>query len=203
MPAASSRIANLRGGGEYGEAWHQAGNLTPSRTSSTTSTAAAAIPDRPQLLRPRAPRDHRGQQRRPVDGRGADPAPELFRAVVSHVGIYDMLRFEVSPNGAFNVTEFGTVKDPEQFKALYAYSPYHHVKDGRIPGRPVPDRRDDPRVDPASRKMSARLQAAVEEPCCCAPAARRPRHRHCAQRRDRPGHRCMAFLFDQLGIRGH
>ena len=56
--------------------------------------------------------------------------PDLFRAVVSEVGIYDMLRVELDPNGAFNVTEFGTVKDPEQFKALYAYSPYHHVKDG-------------------------------------------------------------------------
>jgi prolyl oligopeptidase len=56
--------------------------------------------------------------------------PELFRAVVSHVGIYDMLRVELQPNGAFNVTEFGTVKESDQFRALYAYSPYHHVKDG-------------------------------------------------------------------------
>ena len=71
--------------------------------------------------------------------------PELFRAVVSHVGIYDMLRVELSPNGAFNVTEFGTVKDAEQFKALYAYSPYHHVKDGDgVPGGAVPDRRERP-----------------------------------------------------------
>src|SRR5213079_2624967 len=56
--------------------------------------------------------------------------PDLMRAVVSSVGIYDMLRVELAPNGAFNVTEFGTVRDPEQFKALYAYSPYHHVVDG-------------------------------------------------------------------------
>jgi prolyl oligopeptidase len=55
---------------------------------------------------------------------------ELFRAVVSHVGIYDMLRVELQPNGTFNVTEFGTVKEPEQFHALYSYSPYHHVEDG-------------------------------------------------------------------------
>ena len=52
--------------------------------------------------------------------------PDLYRAVISYVGIYDMLRVELDPNGAFN----GTVKDPEQFKALYAYSPFHHVKDG-------------------------------------------------------------------------
>ncbi len=56
--------------------------------------------------------------------------PDLFRAVVSLVGIYDMLRVELDPNGSFNTTEYGSVKDPEQFKALYAYSPYHHVKAG-------------------------------------------------------------------------
>ena len=50
--------------------------------------------------------------------------PTLARAVVSHVGIYDMLRIELDPNGQFNVTEFGTVKNPDQFRALYAYSPY-------------------------------------------------------------------------------
>ena len=68
--------------------------------------------------------------------------PELFGAVVSHVGIYDMLRVELQPNGAFNVTEFGTVKELDQFKALYAYSPYHHVVDGtNYPPVLVSDRR--------------------------------------------------------------
>src|SRR5215472_8015380 len=56
--------------------------------------------------------------------------PQLAHAVVSAVGIYDMVRVELDPNGAFNVTEFGTVKNPDQFKALYAYSPYHHVVRG-------------------------------------------------------------------------
>ena len=68
--------------------------------------------------------------------------PELFARRRRHVGIYDMLRVENSPNGAFNVTEFGTVKEPDQFKALYAYSPYHHVVDGdAVSGRAVHDRR--------------------------------------------------------------
>ena len=54
-----------------------------------------------------------------------------------------MLRVELEPNGAFNITEFGTVKDPEQFKALYAYSPYHHVRDGdEVSVDAVPDRRE-------------------------------------------------------------
>jgi prolyl oligopeptidase len=73
-----------------------------------------------------------------------------------------MLRVELDPNGAFNVTEFGTVKDPDQFKALYAYSPYHHVKDGTAyPAILMPTGENDHRVNPMqSRKMIARLQAA-------------------------------------------
>jgi prolyl oligopeptidase len=88
--------------------------------------------------------------------------PDLFRAVVSSVGIYDMLRVELDPNGQFNTTEYGTVKDTAQFKALYAYSPYHHVKDGTAyPAILMPTGENDHRVNPMqSRKMIARLQAA-------------------------------------------
>src|SRR6516165_11628888 len=73
-----------------------------------------------------------------------------------------MLRVELAPNGAFNVTEFGTVKDAEQFKALYAYSPYHHVVDGtHYPAIFMATGENDGRVNPMhSRKMIARLQAA-------------------------------------------
>ena len=89
--------------------------------------------------------------------------PELMKAVVSFVGIYDMLRVELSPNGAFNVPEFGTVKDEKQFQAMLAYSPYHHVKDGvKYPAVLFLTGANDPRVDPMqSRKMTARLQAAT------------------------------------------
>ena len=88
--------------------------------------------------------------------------PELSRAVVTHVGIYDMLRFELEPNGAFNSTEFGTVKDPAQFRALFAYSPYHQVWDGtHYPAVFILTGEKDGRVSPAnSRKMAARLQQA-------------------------------------------
>jgi prolyl oligopeptidase len=88
--------------------------------------------------------------------------PDLYRAVVSFVGIYDMLRVERDPNGAFNTTEFGTVKDPAQFKALYAYSPYHHVLDGTAyPAILFLTGENDHRVNPMeSRKMIARLQVA-------------------------------------------
>ena len=73
-----------------------------------------------------------------------------------------MLRVELAPNGAFNVTEFGTVKNPDQFKALYAYSPYHHVVDGtKYPAILMMTGDNDGRVEPDhSRKMTARLQEA-------------------------------------------
>jgi prolyl oligopeptidase len=85
-----------------------------------------------------------------------------MRAVVSAVGIYDMLRVELAPNGAFNVTEFGTVKNEDQFKALYAYSPYHHVTEGtKYPAILMMTGANDGRVAPYhSRKMTAELQAA-------------------------------------------
>jgi prolyl oligopeptidase len=77
------------------------------------------------------------------------------------VGIYDMLRVELSSNGAFNIPEFGTVKDKAQFEALHAYSPYHHVKAGtKYPPVLFLTGANDPRVDPMqSRKMTARLQS--------------------------------------------
>jgi len=89
--------------------------------------------------------------------------PDLFHASVSSVGIYDMLRVELTSNGAFNVTEFGTVTKKDQFNALYAYSPYHHVVDKTAyPPVLMTTGANDPRVAPYhSRKMAARLQAAT------------------------------------------
>jgi prolyl oligopeptidase len=92
--------------------------------------------------------------------------PQLARAVVSEVGIYDPLRWELQPNGEFNVTEFGSVKDPDQFRALYAYSPYNNVRNGTAyPAVLFTSGENDGRVAPyESRKMTARLQAASSSP---------------------------------------
>jgi prolyl oligopeptidase len=94
-------------------------------------------------------------------GAVATQRPDLFRAVVSLVGIYDMLRVELDPNGSFNTTEYGSVRNPEQFQALYAYSPYHHVQAATAyPAIFMATGETDGRVNPAhSRKMIARLQA--------------------------------------------
>jgi prolyl oligopeptidase len=82
--------------------------------------------------------------------------------VVSIAGVHDMLRMESTENGQFLTAEFGSVKDPEQFKNLYAYSPYHHVRDGVMyPAILFLTGENDPAVAPwNSRKMTARLQAA-------------------------------------------
>jgi prolyl oligopeptidase PreP (S9A serine peptidase family) len=89
--------------------------------------------------------------------------PQMFRVVLSEVGIYDMVRAELDPNGSFNVTESGTVKDPDMFEAMYAYSPYHHVKAGvKYSAVLFITGDNDHRVNPAhSRKMTAELQAAT------------------------------------------
>jgi prolyl oligopeptidase len=155
-------FANLRGGGEYGEDWHRAGNLTHKQNVFDDFIGAAEYLIKTQYTSPEHLAIMGGSNGGLLMGAVLTQRPDLFRAVVSEVGIYDMLRVELDPNGAFNITEFGTVKDPEQFSALYAYSPYHHVKDGiQYPAILFMTGENDHRVNPMnSRKMTARLQAA-------------------------------------------
>jgi prolyl oligopeptidase len=82
--------------------------------------------------------------------------PGLARTVVARVGIHDMLCVELDANRQSNTTEFGTVKDLDQFKALFAYSPFHHVRDGvKYPAVLLTTGENDGRVNPAqSRKMA-------------------------------------------------
>ena len=155
--------ANLRGGGELGATWHDSGKLV--KKQNVFDDFAACAKSLVDL-------GYTKSERLAVTGRsnggllmGAELVqhPEMFRAVVSGVGIYDMLRVELHPNGAFNVTEYGTVKDEAQFRALHAYSPLHNVKDGTAyPAVLFMTGANDPRVDPYhSRKMTARLQLAT------------------------------------------
>jgi prolyl oligopeptidase len=155
-------VANLRGGGEFGEAWHLAGNLTKKQAVFDDMIGAARHLIARGYTKPERLAAMGGSNGGLLMGAMITQAPELFRAVVSFVGIYDMLRVELTPNGAFNVTEFGTVKDRAQFDALYAYSPQHRVKDGAAyPAVLLASGANDGRVDPYnSRKFVARLQAA-------------------------------------------
>ncbi|MEC4592489.1 MULTISPECIES: prolyl oligopeptidase family serine peptidase [Nitrospirillum] len=155
-------IANLRGGAEFGEAWHDAGRLTNKQHVFDDFAAVAHL----LVQRGYTDADHLaligGSNGGLLMGATLTQHPDLARAVVGNVGIYDMVRTELDPNGAFNITEYGTVKDSAQFRALYAYSPYHHVTDGvRYPAVLLATGENDGRVNPMhSRKMVARLQAA-------------------------------------------
>ncbi len=158
--------ANLRGGAEFGEAWHEQGRLTSKQNVFDDFIACAEYLIKAKYTNPEKLAIEGGSNGGLLMGAALTQRPELFRAVVSHVGIYDMLRVENFPNGAFNVTEFGTIKEADQFRALYAYSPYHHVKDGAdYPAVLFLTGDNDGRVDPMnSRKMAARLQAATHSP---------------------------------------
>ncbi len=155
-------VANIRGGGEFGEEWHKAGNLTKKQNVFDDFAAAAEYLIKQKWARPEKLAILGGSNGGLLMGAMITQHPDLFQAVVSAVGIYDMLRVELAPNGAFNVTEFGTVKDRDQFKALYAYSPYHHVVDGtKFPSILMMTGANDGRVAPYhSRKMIARLDQA-------------------------------------------
>ena len=208
--------ANLRGGGEFGESWHRAGMLTKKQNVFDDFEAAARW-----LI------DHRyttaarlgiegGSNGGLLMGAALTQHPDLFRAVVSHVGIYDMLRVELQPNGAFNTTEYGTVKEADQFRVLYAYSPYHHVREGaEYPAVLFLTGANDPRVDPShSRKMTARLLA--EAPIKGAGQASGTMRPVFLRTTGAAGHGIgtalseriaqqadvTAFLFDQLGVGG-
>ncbi len=156
-------IANLRGGGEFGDAWHKAGMLTQKQHVFDDFIAVAQKLEKDRWTQPKRLAIQGGSNGGLLMGAVTTQRPDLFGAVVTHVGLYDMLRSELSPNGAFITTEYGSVKDPAQRKALFAYSPYHHVVDGTAyPPMLFTTGDNDPRVDPMhSRKMVARLQAAT------------------------------------------
>jgi len=196
--------ANLRGGGEYGEAWHHAGMLTKKQNVFDDFAACAHYLIDQKYTSPSKLGIEGGSNGGLLMGAELTQHPELFGAVVSHVGIYDMLRVELQPNGAFNVTEFGTVKEMDQFKALYAYSPYHHVVNGtNYPPVLFLTGDNDPRVDPLnSRKMTARLQASGTQHLVLLRTSGNSGHgigtalsEYVTQEAD-----VLAFLFAQLGV---
>mgnify|MGYP000650450109 CR=1 FL=1 len=155
-------VANLRGGGEYGETWHRQGNLTNKQNVFDDFAAVVrhlvaegyAAPDRVAIVG--------GSNGGLLMGAVMTQNPDLAAAVVSHVGIYDMVRVELDPNGTFNIPEFGTVQDKDQFAALYAYSPYHNIVEGiEYPPTLITTADTDDRVVPGhSFKYAAALQAA-------------------------------------------
>jgi prolyl oligopeptidase len=155
-------VAHLRGGGEYGEAWHRAGMLGNKQNTFDDFIAAAewlvarghVAPERLAILG--------GSNGGLLVGAALTQRPELFRAVVCQVPLLDMLRYHLFRIARLWIPEYGSPEDPEAFRWLLAYSPYHHVEDGTpYPAVLLTTGESDSRVDPMhARKMAARLQAA-------------------------------------------
>jgi prolyl oligopeptidase len=197
-------IANLRGGGEFGEEWHKAGNLTKKQNVFDDFIASAEYLIKHRYTTSEKLAVQGGSNGGLLMGAFLTQRPELAAAVVSRVGIYDMLRVELDSNGQFNVTEFGSVKDPEQFKALFAYSPYHHVKAGvEYPAVLLTTGENDGRVNPAqSRKMTARLQALSSSDHILFRSTAGAGHGIGSSLKERIAEEAdiLSFLFDHIGI---
>ncbi len=155
-------IPNLRGGGEYGEDWHRAGMLLKKQNVCDDFIGAAEF----LIKEGWTSREHLaisgGSNGGLLVGAAVAQRPDLFRAVICAVPLLDMIRFHLSGSGKTWVPEYGSAEDPEQFAAIYAYSPYRIAVDAGPRAYPAVmfDSADhDDRVDPAhARKLAAVLQ---------------------------------------------
>jgi prolyl oligopeptidase len=155
-------MPNLRGGGEYGQAWHDAGKLLNKQNVFDDFLAAAQWLIDNKYTSPPKLAIAGGSNGGLLVGAAMTQRPELFGAALPAVGVMDMLRFHKFTVGWGWISDYGTPEKPDEFKALHAYSPYHRLKEGtRYPATLVTTSDHDDRVVPAhSYKFAAALQAA-------------------------------------------
>ena len=154
-------VANLRGGAEFGEDWHRAGMLDKKQNVFDDMIAAAEH----LIAKKYTDKNHLaiqgGSNGGLLMGAMITQRPDLFRAVVCQVPLLDMLHYQDFQIAKLWIPEYGSAENPEQFKWLYAYSPYHHVKTGvEYPAVLFMTADTDTRVDPMhAKKMAALMQA--------------------------------------------
>ena len=155
-------VANMRGGGEYGEEWHKAGTRLQKQNVFDDFIAAAEYLIEERYTNPSRLSIFGGSNGGLLVGAVTNQRPELFGAAVPAVGVMDMLRFHEFTAGRFWVDDYGSSEDPEEFEALYAYSPYHNAKPGtEYPAILVTTADTDDRVVPGhSFKYAAAMQQA-------------------------------------------
>ena len=154
--------ANLRGGAEYGEAWHQAGMLERKQNVFDDFIAVAEHVVREGYTSPSRLAILGGSNGGLLVAAVMEQRPELFAACLPAVGVLDMLRYDCFTGGRAWVTEYGSSTDPAAFPVLHAYSPLHNIVDGRCyPATLVTTADHDDRVVPShSFKFTAALQRA-------------------------------------------
>jgi len=155
--------AHIRGGGEYGEAWHLAGYKQTKLTTVLDFIACGQYLVDQHITSSARLAGQGGSAGGITVGGALTRRPELFGVILDLVGMSDALRAENSPNGPPNIVEFGTVKTEAGFHGLYAMSAYAHVRDGTpYPAVLFSTGANDPRVSPWQMgKMAARVQAAT------------------------------------------
>ena len=156
-------VPNLRGGGEYGDAWHEAGMLERKQNVFDDFIAAAEWLLATGYTNAEKLAISGGSNGGLLTGAALTQRPELFRAAVVAVPLLDMLRYERFLMARYWVPEYGSAEQPDQFRFLQAYSPYHRVRDRtKYPAVFLTAGEHDSRVHALhARKMAARLQAAT------------------------------------------
>jgi prolyl oligopeptidase len=158
-------VANLRGGGEFGEEWHEAGKGANKQNVFDDFIAAAEVLVERGYTRPDKLAIRGGSNGGLLVGAVMTQRPELFGAVVCEVPLLDMIRYHLFGAGKTWISEYGSAEDPEQFRTLWGYSPYHRVRSGSHPLRLLMNSADsDDRVDPMhARKFVAAMQHATPQ----------------------------------------
>jgi prolyl oligopeptidase len=154
-------VANLRGGAEFGENWHRAGMLDKKQNVFDDMIAAAEHLISEKYTDKNHLAIQGGSNGGLLMGAMITQRPDLFRAVVCQVPLLDMLRYQNFQIAKLWIPEYGSAENPDQFKWLYAYSPYHHVKPGmEYPAILFMTADFDTRVDPMhAKKMAALMQS--------------------------------------------
>jgi prolyl oligopeptidase len=159
-------VANLRGGGEYGEDWHQAGTKLRKQNVFDDFIAAAEYLEKNGYTKPSKLAVAGGSNGGLLVGAVITQRPDLFGAALPAVGVMDMLRFNKFTAGRFWVDDYGSSDNADEFKALYAYSPYHNIRKGtKYPATLITTADTDDRVVPGhSFKFAAAIQEAQSAP---------------------------------------